>query len=315
MDLKVAELNKEEIFNEVLEGLRKKDKELPCKLFYDEKGSALFDEICLQDEYYPTRTEIGIMQNYIGEITAALGENVLLAELGSGSSIKTRLLLDHMQNLNGYVPIDISTEYLFDVAGILKENYPFTDIIPLAADYTKDFELPAAGNVKSKTIFYFPGSTIGNFSPGEAKKFMKRLSKKINGGGGILIGVDLIKNTAILEKAYNDAAGITAEFNLNILRHLNDSINTNFDLNNFKHYAFFNEKESRIEMHLISKEDQQVTLESTQINFKKGEHIITEYSYKYSLISFKDLVSEDYIISNVWCDKNNLFSVQYLRAK
>lgn len=315
MELKLAEFNKEEILSEALAGLNKTPKELPCKLFYDEKGSALFDEICLQDEYYPTRTEISIMRDNIKDITSVLGENVLLAELGSGSSIKTRLLLDHMQSLKGYIPIDISSDYLFEVADILRENYPYLDIIPLAADYTKEFSLPLTPDKETKTVIYFPGSTIGNFHPSHAKKFLGRLVNLISGDGGILIGVDLRKDKDLLEKAYNDAAGITSDFNLNILDRLNNTLNAGFDLNKYKHLAFFNEMESRIEMHLVSSEDQLVKINNTSVYMRKNEHIITEYSYKYTLNSFSELVSENYKVKEIWLDKNKLFSVQYLVLK
>lgn len=315
MELKIAELAKEEIIADALEGLSKEQKELPCKLFYDEKGSALFDEICLLDEYYPTRTEIGIMEKNIKEISAELGEDILLVELGSGSSIKTRLLLDNLQNLKGYIPVDISAEYLFEVSNILKDKYPFLDIYPLAVDYTKEFVLPVRTEDFSKTVFYFPGSTIGNFTPHQAKLFLSRLAAMISGKGGLLIGVDLQKNNDILENAYNDNSGITAEFNLNILDRLNKEAGANFNLKKFRHKAFYNTKECRIEMHLISTEYQKVRIDGTPVRFRAGEYIITEYSYKYTPKSFGKLVGGEYELDKVWLDKNNLFSVQYFNMK
>ncbi len=315
MEIKLAEAYKDEMVSEIFEGLMKNPKELPCKLFYDEKGSALFEEICLVDEYYPTRTEIEIMENHICEITSELGEEILLAELGSGSSIKTRLLLENLNNLTCYVPIDISSEFLFEVANGLKEKYPHINIHPLTADYTKEFELPQQQDNFKKTVYYFPGSTIGNFTPAKAKIFLRRLASMLKENDGLLIGVDLKKDKSVLEEAYNDSAGITAEFNLNILNHINNTQNSNFDLNKFKHHAFFNEKESRIEMHLISSEDHEVIVAGMPVKFKRDEHIITEYSYKYTPESFNELVSERFRVRKVWTDGSGYFSVQYLSVK
>lgn len=315
MEVKLADTNKEKIVSEILKGLTKIPKELPCKLFYDEKGSALFEEICLLDEYYPTRTEIEIMENHIVEITSELGESVLLAELGSGSSIKTRLLLDNLKDLSCYIPIDISSEFLFEVANALREQYPHINILPLTADYTNKFELPPSPDSYKKTVYYFPGSTVGNFTPARAKIFLHRLASMMKENDGLLIGVDLKKDTSVLEKAYNDSAGITAEFNLNILNHINNTLNSDFDLNKFKHHAFFNDNESRIEMHLISSADQEIIIAGRPVKFKRDEHIITEYSYKYTLESFNELVSEDYRIGKVWTDGCNYFGIIYLEVK
>ncbi len=315
MELKIAEFAKEEIVSEALDGLSKEQKELPCKLFYDEKGSALFDEICLLDEYYPTRTEIGIMEDNINDIAAELGEDILLIELGSGSSVKTRLLLDNLQNLKGYIPVDISSEYLFEVSNNLKDKYPYHDIYPLAVDYTKEFTLPVKTENYKKTVFYFPGSTVGNFTPVQARLFLSRLAAMLSGKGGLLIGVDLQKDNDIIENAYNDNSGITAEFNLNILDRLNKEAGANFNLKKFRHKAFYNGKEGRIEMHLISLEDQRVKIDGAQVRFRAGEHIVTEYSYKYTLEGFKKLIAGEYELGKVWLDNNNLFSVQYFNMK
>ena len=312
LKLKEEEIKQEDILSEVIEGLSGENKRLPSKLFYDERGSLLFDEICGLEEYYPTRTEIKIMKDNIEEMSSLLGEGTLLVELGSGSSIKIRLLLDHIA---GYVPIDISAEHLFSASESLKADYPHIDIFPLAADYTKMFRLPEIGKPCDHIAAYYPGSTVGNFTPREAKKFLGRIAGVIGENGGMLIGVDLRKDIKILEAAYNDGKGITAEFNLNILSHLNNEINTNFDTDNFEHFAFFNDEESRIEMHLVSRADQMIRLNGSFVRFKKGDDILTEYSYKYTKESFAELVSDDFEVRKVWTDDKNLFSIQYLRVK
>jgi L-histidine Nalpha-methyltransferase len=307
-------ITQEDILSEVIEGLNKFPRQLPSKLFYDEKGSRLFDEICKLDEYYPTRTELKIMEGNIEEMSALLGEGTLLIELGSGSSIKIRLLLNNIPGLAGYIPVDISEQHLIRSAEILKEEYPHIDIYPLVADYTKMFEIPEIRNHFDHKAVYFPGSTIGNFRREEAKEFLGRIAQIAGNNGGLVIGVDLKKDKKILEAAYNDKKGITAEFNLNILSHINNELDTKFDLSKFGHYAFFNEEFGRIEMHLISKTEQSVKLNGSTIHFEQGEHIITEYSYKYTPQEFAELASDSFTVNKVWIDKSNLFSVQYLRV-
>lgn len=315
MTVRTEELTQEDILNEVLQGLTSAQKYLPSKLFYDEKGSELFEKITRVEEYYLTRTEIDIMTKYIGEMSILLGEGTLLIELGSGSSKKIRLLLDNIPGLAGYVPVDISAEHLFQSCAVLKTDYPDLDIFPLAADYTKDFDLPEINKPYDHRAVFYPGSTIGNFTPGDAEKFLERVSKICGKNGGLIIGVDLIKDRKTLEKAYNDRQGVTSEFNLNILQHINEELNADFDINKFKHFAFFNTAESRIEMHLISKETQKVHLNGSTIEFKKGENIRTEYSYKYTPESFAELASEHFEVRKVWMDEDQLFSIQYLRVK
>ncbi len=315
MVIKTEELTQNNILEEVINGLSQQQKQLPSKLFYDEKGSALFNEICDLEEYYPTRTEMQIMMDNIEEIGSLLGEGTLLMELGSGSSTKIRLLLDHIPGLAGYVPIDISAEHLIQSCASLKNEYPELNIYTLAADYTKDFKLPSIDNSYDHIAAYYPGSTIGNFKPDEAKDFLKRIAKIVGKNGGMIIGVDLKKNKKIVEAAYNDKKGVTADFNLNMLSHINDELDSNFDVNKFSHLAFYNELKGRIEMHLVSEENQKVGLNGTSIYFEKGEDILTEYSYKYSVEDFACLVSDIFEVRKVWTDKNNLFSIQYLRVK
>ncbi len=314
MEAKILESENAQLLSEVLEGLSKEQKQLPSKLFYDERGSQLFDDICELDEYYPTRTEIKIMSDNIEEIVSQIGEESLLVELGSGSSTKIRLLIEHLESLAAYVPVDISAEHLHKAADCLKSDYPQLNIFPLAADYTEDFSLPEIPKQYSSIDAFYPGSTIGNFTPEEAKTFLKRIANTCGKGSGLLIGVDLIKDKSILHAAYNDKKNVTAEFNLNMLKHINDLFDADFDRNKFKHHAFFNERHCRIEMHLISTENQIVHIEEHEFKFEKDETILTEYSYKYSLQSFAELVEGIYDVEKVWVDDNKLFSVQFLRA-
>ncbi|HVY54926.1 MAG TPA: L-histidine N(alpha)-methyltransferase [Thermodesulfobacteriota bacterium] len=314
LQLEKFETERESLVNEVVRGFEKEQKQLPCKLFYDKRGSLLFDEICGLEEYYPTRTEIGIMQENIADICSFLGNNCLLVELGSGSSIKIRLLLDNLINPSGYVPIDISEEHLMGSAKTLARDYPGLRIMPVHADYTQPLSLPRFDFPFSRTVFFYPGSTIGNFTPESAGAFLKRIAKRAGRGSGLLIGVDLVKDVKTLEDAYNDRKGVTAEFNLNILKRLNREIGTDFDIAKWRHKAFFNGVENRIEMHLESAINQRVNIDGASFRFRKDETILTEYSYKYTIEGFRKLVSEFYSVEKVWTDRENKFSVQYLKV-
>jgi dimethylhistidine N-methyltransferase len=315
MENRVSISIESEIFDEVLEGLSRPQKFLPSKLFYDEKGSRLFDQICELEEYYPTRTEMKIMEENIGEIASLIGEGTLLVEPGSGSSKKIRLMLDNIPGLAGYVPIDICSDHLNYSTEILKHDYPDLDIYPVGSDFTKSFELPKIAKSYNHILVYYPGSTIGNFTPAEAKAFLGKIAVICGRNSGLLIGVDLKKNKDILESAYNDNSGITSKFNFNVLERINDELDSNFELSKFKHHAFYNDNEGRIEMHLISTIEQRVCVGDILIYFAPGENIITELSYKYSLQGFEKLVSESYSLKKVWNDNNKLFSVQYMTAK
>jgi len=314
LKLKKFEPETQDLLSEITHGLKQPQKQLPSKLFYDKKGSSLFDQICGLDEYYLTRTEVAIMNDNIEEIAGALGENCLLIELGSGSSKKIKLLLENLEHPAGYVPIDISEEHLLSSVEILAGDYPGLRILPVYADYTNSFTLPLFNFPFSNKVVYYPGSTIGNFTPKEVGLFLNGISRLTGPGSGLLIGVDLVKDTAVLNKAYNDEAGVTAEFNLNILRRLNREIDSDFNLNDWNHLAFFRAGECRIEMHLESKRDQLIHLNGDRIPVSKGETILTEYSYKYTLEAFKSLVSDSYRVETVWTDRDNLFSIQYLVA-
>jgi dimethylhistidine N-methyltransferase len=314
MEVKTEVTYHEKITEEIIEGLIETPKRLPTKLFYDERGSKLFDQICELDEYYPTRTELKIIEDNIDDIVNSIGEESLLLELGSGSSLKTRLLLDYLPNLSAYVPVDISSDHLVKTAETLKSDYPGLPIYPLVADYTKPFTLPEIFKSYKTVDAFYPGSSIGNFTPVKARKFLERIAETCGSGSGLLIGVDLKKDETILNSAYNDKKGITTQFNMNILNHINNLTDSDFDLNKFSHLAFYNESASRIEMHLVSCENQQVCINGEKVFIDKNEQILTEYSYKYSLEDFEDLVKDIYKIENVWTDKNNLFSVQFFRS-
>ena len=305
--------DKADILRELLEGLRKPQKLLPSKLFYDELGSELFEQITKLDEYYPTRTEAEIFIDRIDEIIGHLGSDVTLIEFGSGNSQKTRILLDHLPDPVGYVPIDISEEKLTESATAIAAAYPGLNVIPIWADYTRELELPAIEG--SRKAAFFPGSTIGNFYPDEAEAFLKRVAELVGDGGGLLIGVDLKKDERILNRAYNDAEGVTAAFNLNMLAHLNRAFGANFQLDQFRHHAAYNEALGRIEMYLVSLEDQTVSLGDAEIVFRRDERILTEVSHKYTVEDFERLaVRGGFHVQDVWTDKDRLFSVQCLEV-
>jgi L-histidine Nalpha-methyltransferase len=299
--------------DEVLRGLRSPQKELPCKLFYDRTGSDLFEQITALDEYYPTRAELRILRSSAGEIAARLGPNCLLIEYGSGSSTKTRLLLDQLQQPAAYVPIDISRDLLEQSASELSGTYAGLRVVPVCADYTTPLQLPAGLPEHARRVAYYPGSTIGNFVPDDARRFMARMADVCGRGGGLLIGVDLKKDPLMLHRAYNDALGITAAFNMNILVRLNRELGANFAIDRFRHYAFYNPVFARVEMHLVSLEEQTVRVLDTDIHFERGESIWTEASYKYAPNEFAALAAAaGWHVDQVWTDDRGLFSVQYL---
>ena len=298
----------------MLQGLQDARKELPSKYFYDEAGSQLFEQICELDEYYPTRTELSIIQAQMQEIIALLGPHCLLIEYGSGSSTKVRMLLDALEYPAGYVPIDIAKEQLLRSAASLGLAYPELEVLPVCADYTSDFELPLPNKPVWQRVAYFPGSTIGNFDREPATLFLQQIARVCQ-GGGLLIGVDLKKDFNILHRAYNDSQGVTAQFNKHLLVRINQELDANFQLNQFGHYAFYNPGQSRIEMHLVSLKNQMVRIGESEIFFKLGESIWTESSYKYTLEEFAQLAaSAGFNVERVWTDPRNLFSVQYLKV-
>lgn len=296
----------------VLSGLRKPQKQIPSKFLYDERGSKLFERICELDEYYPTRTEIGIMQQHVVAMAEAIGHRVRLVEYGSGSSRKTRILLDHLDDLASYVPVDISKEHLVESAKDLAEDYPSIPIQPVCADYTAAFELPESPVPPARTVGYYPGSTIGNFQRDEARAFLGRIADTVGPDGGLLIGVDLKKDVDVLKAAYDDSEDVTAAFNKNLLRRMNRELDATFDLDAFEHRVRWNEERGCIESHLRSAKAQTVTVAGERFAFDEGETIHTEDSHKYTLDGFAELAgAAGFCVDTVWTDERSYFSVQY----
>ena len=307
----------EDFLSAVFEGLSAEQKFLPCKFFYDERGSQLFDQICDLEEYYPTRTEIGILEDRLGEIAELVGRGAHLVELGSGASVKIRTLLNALPDLAQYTAVDISRDFLLQSAETLAIDYPGLDVAAICADYTQTFEILSPVNRQSsRNVAFFPGSTIGNFTRDEVKIFLTRLHGILGSGSGLLIGVDLKKDSDVLHAAYNDARGVTAEFNLNLLARINRELGGDFDLGHFIHRAIYVPDEGRIEMHIVSDTDQSVTIEGRSFEFAAGEHIHTENSHKYSVEEFRELCGlAGYGAVAAWTDADNLFSVHYFTAE
>jgi dimethylhistidine N-methyltransferase len=296
---------------EVLEGLRRPVKELPSKLFYDEHGSRLFDCICKLEEYYPTRTESMIMSDNGADMADAIGGGRLVIEYGSGSSEKTRLLLDCLEDPVAYVPIDISRDHLLMSARRLSDSYPNLQVLPVCADYEQPFEIPAPSRRPEGRLAYFPGSTIGNFHPYEARQLLSRMAGHAGSNGRLLLGVDTKKDPEVLNRAYNDSEGVTAEFNKNILRRINRELGAEFDTSAFEHFAYYNHAAGRVEMHLVSLTQQTVDVDGVEIEFLKGESIWTESSYKFTVDEFAHMASAvGLVLDSVWTDDEDMFSVQ-----
>lgn len=302
--------------SEVLRGLCERPKRIAPKFLYDDAGCQLFDEICGLEEYYLTRTETCILREHAAEICAALGPGCFLVEFGSGSSIKTCILLDHLPSPTAYVPIDIAREHLMQSAARLSRAYPRLNVLPVCADYTADVKLPDAPCAARRTVAFFPGSTIGNLEPAETEQFLHRIAVLCGPGGGLLIGVDLQKSRTTLERAYNDARGVTAAFNLNLLDRINRTFGACIRRENFRHHAFYNEGVGRIEMHLVNTVEQTVRLNGTNISFGRGESIVTEHSYKFTVEGFAKVAARTgWTLRRCWIDAGHLFSVQYLVAR
>ncbi|AMV26305.1 Histidine-specific methyltransferase EgtD [Gemmata sp. SH-PL17] len=299
---------------DVLAGLSLPQKRLPAKYFYDAVGSRLFDEITELDEYYPTRTELTIMTAHAREMAARCGPRCLLIELGAGSLTKVRLLLDRLDQPTAYAPVDVSGEHLRGAATALAVDYPALDITPVVADFTTSFDLPSVP--ANRRVVYFPGSTIGNFDPHEADALLRRVARIVGPGGGLLLGVDLRKDVTVLERAYNDAAGVTAAFNRNLLVRINRELGANFVPDTFRHLAFYNRDQSRIEMHLVSTIEQRMRVGSATFDFRAGESIHTENSYKYSVPELAARVTACGLrLDETWTDAQNYFAVLYLTAQ
>lgn len=297
----------------VQRGLRARPKRLPSWLFYDERGSALFERICEQPEYYLTRCEIALLQEHAGSIADTLGVDVRLVEYGSGSALKTRLLLEHMASPVSYVPVEISPEPLRQSIERLGTLFPQLPMQPLCADFTRALRLPIPPRAPRRTVLYFPGSTIGNFQPREASALLRKMRGEMGDNGGLLIGADLKKDPALIEAAYNDAAGVTAEFTLNMLARLNRELSTDFDLAAFRHRAYYNPMTGRVETSLVSTRAQKVRVGRWSASFAEGEAIQVECSCKYALEDFAALAAKAGLeVLRVWTDPARMFSVQYL---
>lgn len=298
--------------NELIEGLSRDEKMISPKYFYDERGSKLFEQITELPEYYPTETELGIMRDNIDEIADLIGPHASLIEFGSGSSLKTRILLEHLHEQAVYVPVDISEDHLHDTAESIRSDFPNLEVLPVTADFMHPFALPNPTVMPLRNAVYFPGSTIGNFTHDQANELLKVMHQEAGENGALLIGVDLQKDPEIIEAAYNDSAGVTAEFNLNMLRHLNREFDTDFNVDAFTHSAEYDEEEGRIEMRLISGEWQEVSIGDTEIVIEEDEAILTEYSHKYTLEGFARMAARaGFTVEKVWTDEEQLFSVQY----
>jgi dimethylhistidine N-methyltransferase len=306
---------RERFLTEVLDGLRKPQKELPSKYFYDERGADLFKCICSLEEYYIPRTEASIMQANIAAMVEIIGPGVLIIEYGCGDCKKVRFLLDHLPDPVAFVPIDISQKQLGRAVKELTSDYPRLEVLPVCADYTSSLEIPHPKRDFSRRVVYFPGSTIGNFDPVPARQFLKHVAGVLGPDGALLMGVDLKKDVARLHRAYNDSQGVTAAFNLNLLERINRELNCDFQVDCFRHYALYNPRESRIEMHLVSQKEQTVHLGSAAIHFARGESIWTESSYKYNLDEFQEMAAAAGLrVERLWTDPREWFSVQYLEV-
>lgn len=296
---------------DVISGLTASEPYILPKYFYDETGSRLFEAICNTDEYYPTRTEVGIIRDNIDSIVETLGKDCLLIEPGSGDSYKVRLLLDALRPI-AYLPIDISRRYLQDEAQKLATEFTWLNVHAVCADFTGKLTLPYHVESTNRVAF-FPGSTIGNFLPEQAVTVLNEIRMMVGEGGGLLIGVDLQKDSEILNAAYNDAQGYTEQFNKNLLLRINSELGADFDLEQFRHHAFFNEEKHRIEMHLVSLKDQQVLIDEHVFRFQKDKSILTEYSHKYTVEHFQQLARKaGFHLVKTWVDEEQLFSVHYL---
>ncbi len=301
------------MLSEVWQGLSESPKKIHPKFFYDTRGSQLFDQICQLDEYYPTRTEVAILEKNKQQIAQLAGDYAALIEMGSGSSHKIRILLDAMQPA-AYLPLDISRDHLISSSQRLAEEYPWLEVHAACIDYSTAWKLPYRAE-KGQKVAFFPGSSIGNFEPEEARNLLKEIAQLVGSEGKLIIGVDRVKASHILEGAYNDRSGITAQFNLNLLERINRELEGNFDLKRFSHKAFFNTELNRIEMHLISDIPQYVQVAGKTFFFDQGETLHTESSYKYTIESFIQLAAQaGFSCKQIWSDEKQWFSVYFLQV-
>ena len=299
---------------DVLAGLLAEPKHVPPKYFYDPKGSELFERITRLPEYYPTRTEIGILEADAGAMAGLIPKDAALLEFGAGSAAKTRILLRAAPHVTHYVPIDISAAFLADIAARMKSSLPELHVLPVEADFTRPFVLPATLGARAR-VGFFPGSTIGNFEPHEANALMRHAATVLGPGALFIVGIDLIKDVDVLTAAYNDSEGVTAAFNLNLLARINRELDGDFDLAKFCHRAFYNQERRRIEMHLVSRARQKVHVSGKSIEFRRGETIHTENSYKYAVDLFlSHAAGAGWSKVAVWLDAQSYFAVIALRT-
>lgn len=301
--------------SEVLQGLARAQKTLPAKYFYDERGSRLFEAITQLPEYYLTRTEIALLRQYGDEIAQRVGQGAVLVEYGSGASIKIRLLLESLRP-DCYVPMDISKEFLLESAHRLLDDYPWLSIYAGCVDYSQPLQLPKSLDQAPRKLGFFPGSSMGNFTPAEAQSFLRRARQTLGEQGQFLLGVDLMKDESVLHAAYNDSQGVTASFNKNILRHLNRTLRASFDEDLFEHQARVNASQSRVEMHLVSRVDQMVHIAGNTMLMRKGETLHTENSYKYHLESLHWMAQQaGFEAQQLWTDERDYFALVLLQTK
>ncbi|MGC1510343.1 L-histidine N(alpha)-methyltransferase [Ketobacter sp. MCCC 1A13808] len=299
--------------NDVLTGLSQQQKTLPSKYFYNSRGSRLFDRICDLEEYYPYRTELSLLPRIAQEVSALLQQPYDIVEFGAGSLVKIRLLLQHLEHIRNFVPLDIAGEHLNKASALLKSEFPALSVMPIVCDFTRKVSLPT--ELTLPRLGFFPGSTIGNFTPQAAQTFLSNARKTLGPNAMLLIGVDSKKDPHILHRAYNDSLGVTAEFNVNLLQRINEEICGDFDVQAFQHYAFYNTRQGRIEMHLVSQKRQEVTIGHTRFSFAEGESIHTENSHKYTTQEFRDLAQKaGWQIRSTWADEQQLFRVHLLSS-
>jgi dimethylhistidine N-methyltransferase len=316
MNSKAAVLEREpatsDFLSDVIAGLSSEPRTLPCKYFYDERGAALFQRISELPEYYITRTEIDILDRHRAEIASYLGANIELIGLGTGAGTKTRILIEALEKPAVYVPVDISAKQLRESTALFRQIFPDLETLPVCTDYLQPFVIPSPGREAARNIVYFPGSTIGNFAPEDAVEFLQRIAYLCGREGGLLIGVDLQKDRHVIEAAYNDSQDVTAEFNLNLLIRANRELGADFDLGAWRHRAIYNSSAGRIEMYLISETRQRVHTEDRQFDFRAGEKILTEYSYKHTPEGFAALAHKArFEFQKMWSDEARLFGVFY----
>lgn len=303
---------------DVIAGLSAQRKTLPCKYFYDEAGSRLFEDICDLEEYYLTRTELSLLNQVIDDIAHRIGPDVTIIEPGSGAGTKIRLLLESLDSPQSYIPVEISKEALLQSVEALSAAFPDIEMQPIAGDFDQVFSRPDyfKASAAKKRVVFFPGSTIGNFDPVAALGFLKKIARTVGKGGGLLIGVDLIKDRHVLLDAYNDANGVTEAFNKNLLQRINNELQGEFELDAFAHRSIYSEDHNRIEMHLVSQYEQSVKVDGHRFAFRANESIHTENSHKYSVDSFRELAAgAGFGLVDCWRDDKNWFAVFYFEQQ